>query len=264
MLPAVRAILLSGLDPDALAWSSAVVAAGANVSGTQLNNVSTLIRGLKADGVWSSLDRLWLFAAENSTQARRDLVARAVATPQNSPTFTANRGYAGDALSAYIDTGFNPASGSPHYARDSANFGAWQYLAPTAVGGCGYLGTDSVNNGVYFNTGSNVPAGVNTNTGSPMISALPGAASYLVEAERTASTAQAIYQNAVSVATKNDASVAVVSRNFFALAVNSGSGAVLFSDGGISAAFIGSSLSASQRAARYRVLRTYMTAVGIP
>jgi hypothetical protein len=69
---------------------------GGALSNSELRLVSNLIRGLKTDGVWSSLDRLWLFAAENSTQALTDLVARSSATATNSPTFTANQGFAGN------------------------------------------------------------------------------------------------------------------------------------------------------------------------
>jgi hypothetical protein len=76
-VPTQRAVLDTVIDVDARAWQTSVISAGGTVSPQQLVRVSTLIRGLKVDHVWEVHDRLWLFAAENSTQARRDLVARA-------------------------------------------------------------------------------------------------------------------------------------------------------------------------------------------
>ena len=43
--------------------------------------VNDLIVGLKTDGVWTKLDRLWIFAAENAKSSIIDMVGLASSTP---------------------------------------------------------------------------------------------------------------------------------------------------------------------------------------
>ena len=85
------------LMPDAatIAWVNQVVTNGGTVSAGRQTLVDNLIVGLKADGIWTKLERLWLFAAENTISALTDLVGLTLATANNSPTFTADVGYTG-------------------------------------------------------------------------------------------------------------------------------------------------------------------------
>lgn len=119
---------------ETTAWVAAVVGDGGTVSGTRQTLVDNLIAGLKADGVFSKLDRLWLFWAENSQSALRDLVAAAAATPVNSPGFTVDQGYTGGSTK-YISTNFNPTTApSPKYTRNSASVFTWE-LTSAAIDG---------------------------------------------------------------------------------------------------------------------------------
>jgi hypothetical protein len=249
-------------DADAVAWRAAVITAGGTVSGAQFGYVSALISGLKADGVWSSLDRLWLFAAENSTQARRDLVARVAASLQNGPTFTANRGYTGDGLSAYVDSNFNPASGTPKYSQNDASFGVWiETATSSATGSPAYIGNAGANyNMLYHPTGTTNNFGVNA-TGPQSWTVSPSTGHF--HAQRTASNAQAIYQNGASVKTGTDASAALESFTFVALANNNRGAIEQPSDARESAIWLGKSLTTGQITAFYNRMRTYMTAVGV-
>lgn len=117
------AVIRPPLDQDARKWIAAVIKGGSVVGGVQQQNVSTLIRALKRGGVWSSLDALWIFAAENATQSLIDIVGRRTAVLSGTaPTFTANRGYAGNATSAYIDFGV-AASALTNFTQNSAHIG---------------------------------------------------------------------------------------------------------------------------------------------
>ena len=51
------------------------------------------------DGVWAKLDQIWIFAAENAKSALIDLKGLATATSTGgiAPSFTADRGYTGNA-----------------------------------------------------------------------------------------------------------------------------------------------------------------------
>src|SRR5262249_42332643 len=117
-----------GDDGNANAWAQFVVLSGGTVSAARLRIVGTLIQGLKADGVWSKLDRLWLLAAENTTSALIDVKNLGAAGVIGSPTFTANRGYAGtDLVTAtdYISTNINVSTLGGQYTQNSAHFSVW-------------------------------------------------------------------------------------------------------------------------------------------
>jgi hypothetical protein len=259
--PISRTRLAMPVDPDALKWRAAVIAAGGAVSDMQKRRVSLLIAGLKKSGVWSALDRLWLFAAENSMQALVDLKARAAATPVNNPMFTANRGYAGNGSNAYIDTGFNPGTGAPNYAQDNACEGCW-VETPQASSGTAHRYI-SYNENIYTQIGQ-----LNTTSYEFGVNNGAGAASYTFStqtgvwhAQRTASNATALYQNGVSVQTSALASAVVSSRNFLVLAGNNAGSPYLPTDGRLAAVWMGKSIASP--GALYSLLRTYMAAVGV-
>ena len=88
--------------------------------------INTMIAGIKADGDWGSLGRLYVFAAEDSQAARLNIKdpSESVAFI-NSPTFTTNRGVTGDGSSAYIDIG-EAWDADGHFTLNSATI--WAYI----------------------------------------------------------------------------------------------------------------------------------------
>lgn len=73
--------------------------------------INTTIVGLKDAGVWSKLDALYVPAAHDAQAARRNWLADEYnLTAVSAPTFTVDRGYAGDGTSSYLDTGMNPST----------------------------------------------------------------------------------------------------------------------------------------------------------
>lgn len=147
----VTAIILPASGPSydasALLWKAAVVAAGGTVSDARLAIVSTLITGLKADSLWTSLDRLWLFAAENSTSALIDLKGLSTATAINSPTFTADQGYAGNGTTNYIRTGYIPNTHGVNYTQNSGAMSCYVRNNRTTTVGLPYIfGAEEANN----------------------------------------------------------------------------------------------------------------------
>jgi len=96
----------SALDLDAARWIATV--GQSNVSGPRGLLVSDTIRELKAAGVWVDLDFLPVLCAENEAQALVDWKARKTMTLINTPTFTADRGYAFS--SSGINTQFIPST----------------------------------------------------------------------------------------------------------------------------------------------------------
>lgn len=85
-----------------------------------------LIRRLKRAGVWSKLDALYILAAADAQAAQRNLKQDAFnLTPTNSPTFTADRGYQGDGVSAHLLTDFNPATAGGVLTLNSNHLSIW-------------------------------------------------------------------------------------------------------------------------------------------
>src|SRR5215475_5462531 len=75
-----RVIVAAVIDSDATAWSNQVTTNGGTVSSTRLGLISDLISGLKTDGIWTKLDRQWIYAAEDQPGALTDLVGLTLAT----------------------------------------------------------------------------------------------------------------------------------------------------------------------------------------
>ena len=89
---------------------------------------NTLVEDLKTAGVWSKLDAFYLFATDgDSNYATLNFVAPSSfqATKTNSPTFTANEGFTGDGVSAYLDTNLNASTDTTNYTQDDASFGGY-------------------------------------------------------------------------------------------------------------------------------------------
>jgi hypothetical protein len=113
------------LDAVTTAWVNAVVAAGGTVGDPRKTLVNDFVLGLKSDGVWTKFDRLYLFAAENTKSALRDLVKPTVPSLAiGTPTFTTDQGYT-TSSSNYLRITYSPGSDAVALAQASAHFSVW-------------------------------------------------------------------------------------------------------------------------------------------
>jgi hypothetical protein len=97
-----------------------------------------LVVDLKAGGIWSKLDTFAVFATDgNSDFALIDWKRLSQYTAVNSPTFTTNVGFQGNATSSYIDTNFNPSTSGVNYTLNNAS----RYFFPHAFSGARMDGT---------------------------------------------------------------------------------------------------------------------------
>lgn len=121
---------LAADDPDVAAYASALTTPPSAAERARLN---TLVRGLKADGVWALLDRLNVLAAETQQAGLRDLRAPAkTLTIGGTVTFTADRGFAGDGTTGFLDLGEPFATAGNQFALNSASLGVWCNLQGAA------------------------------------------------------------------------------------------------------------------------------------
>jgi len=116
--------LLSGskLDPSTMALVSRM---NPQPSAARIQLMNSLVVTLKRTGVWPKLEGLWVCAAQAAQNAQLNWIgASFTLIPRNSPTFTADRGYAGDGSSSYLDTGWSPSS-SAIATQNSTAVGVW-------------------------------------------------------------------------------------------------------------------------------------------
>jgi hypothetical protein len=234
-LPQLRGINIAasvggGADPATTAWVNAVVAAGGTVSVNQQGYVDTLIKALKADGTWQKLDRLWLYASENAQQAQVDLVANISHTLHSSPIFTANRGYAGDGIAAYIDTGFAPSSNGVNYSQNGACFGLYVRTAESRTASNYYFAATDDNsthaNGLRKNGGgTQYNFAINLSNTNTFVGWNLGTQTGRFHVERTGSSTSSLYQNGTQVQTNGNVPTFSPTAKFFVLAANSGASA---------------------------------------
>lgn len=110
-------------DADAAAYLNAQTTAP---SSTERSLVDALVRGLKDDGVWNSLDWLTLLAAETQQAALLNVrKPTKTLTTANTPTFTANRGFTGNGTTSYLDLGEPFATTGNLFVQNSASMGVW-------------------------------------------------------------------------------------------------------------------------------------------
>lgn len=139
-------------DADFIAWKAAVGAVGA----TQETATCNLIISLKAHSLWTTTDRIWLFASENTTQALTDIKSLSVATvPAGSPAHVASQGYTGNGTT-YVNTGYTSGT---NFTQNSAS--ATAYVRNNRTSGANYV---SLGNYDSPNTGNTTILLVNGNT----------------------------------------------------------------------------------------------------
>ena len=118
-----------GLDADYQAVLDRSTALGYTApSAAQQTLQNTLVEDLKTAGVWSKLDLLYVFATDGDSDYATlnwKTPASFQATKVNSPTFTSNQGFNGDAASSYLNTNWSLANDSVNFTETSASLGAW-------------------------------------------------------------------------------------------------------------------------------------------
>lgn len=266
-----RAIATSGYlavdtDSDVQAWLNTVRPLHGTPSSARQTLLHNLVVGLKADGVWSKLDRLWVFAQEMQSGALVDFIGRSRATPVNAPAFALDRGFTGNGSTSYIDSNWNPTSG-PNYALNNAHISVWTALTDTqfrnALGNQTTSPSTSISTVRYQVANTAWFGAVNDNTG--ILASTFGATAGHVVVSRTSSSALNIYGNGGN---KNsdgaNSSVGIPNFNFLICAINASGtpGGYFFNQ--VSAVSSGASLTDTDVSNFYSRLRTYMTAVGVP
>jgi hypothetical protein len=220
---------------------------------------NSLIDGLVADGVWTKLDALYIFAAADEATALTNLVQADYAaeryTTATDQTFTADDGWTGGSFLIKINSTFNPSTAvGAKYVQNSAHVSCWR---------ASNVQEDRNTIGAVTTAGSAtrvLPRWSDTNTywrvnsGSDEVSAnvaANGGGGFML-AQRTGAGALALYQNGSSIATGSTASTSPMNEEICFAACN----------GLVTCASIGAHMSTGEVSAFYSRLQTYLSGVG--
>jgi hypothetical protein len=238
-----------GPDPATLAL---VARMSATPDAARVAAIDGCVRALKRAGVWAKLHALYLIAAHEAQAAGLNWTgADHALTPVNAPAFTADRGYAGDGTSSYLDTGWAPNLG----AQDSLCFGFWVLgnLQAGAGSGTGTAASVAVNPRTGADAGS-----YRINAAAPFSASGQSDSRGLTTVNRSAANACQAYRGGVEVASAATASVAPSAASLCLGRFNTGG----YNSHQYAAAAIGASLDAGEQAALHAALAGYLAAVG--
>jgi len=150
-------------------------------------------------GSGSVFDRLFIMQMANSTDALLDVCGHTSAT-NTGTTFAANQGFTGGAAqnnTAWIDSQFDPSSGTNRYVQNSAHVGCWILTNVSNTDGMCVGLSDTVNSrNTWINEDAGGSAFVRINENSPSTSAAVATAKGDWILSRTAASTATLYQNA--------------------------------------------------------------------
>jgi len=225
--------------------------------------IARCIGALYAGGVWAKTDVLWMLAAHDAQAARLNWITPASFTLSevNSPTFTTDRGYAGDGSTSYLDTGWDAATNGVSYTQNSAHAGVY---ARTDGNGNVNLGTGTNTNATIL-----IQAKVNGSSSRVRVNATSAGGSTPTGQNGT----MPLHRMGVRRASATDiipvldgadgTSISFASTTLSATDLNFGRyNLTSFGSGQTAAGHVGGALDATEGLAFYNALHDYMVAVG--
>lgn len=257
------ASLIGSADPDVRLWSIAVGANGGWVSPARLAIVTAFVAAEKASGAWALTDDYWGLWGENEAQALTSLKQRRLATKVNTPTFTADRGYAFDGSSQYLRLGFIPSTHGINFTGTSQRLAVYERTNVSSSGfAIGSYVSSTRNNILNPRTGANAYfADLNSqDTTSGTSTDSRG----LTSAYRTTGPTWGIRKNGIAANTFSPASNGTTASNLelYLGCYNSGGSPIGYRASSIGFAVIGGPLSDDLEAAQYANIQAWATAIG--
>ena len=225
---------------------------------TRKGHINALIVALKAAGIWSKLDALFLLAAHTAQAARLNIVQDAYnLVPVNSPTFTTDRGYVADGTTSKLTSTFNPSSAPPpKYTVDSAFVFGWSRTAAANNGPFLIAPTGTNMFMIVRNASNGFNSRLNSNVNSGAAGVLDGSGGFVLS--RTAVGTVNAYRNGSSLGALTSPTGGALPNSTFGILSTGGGGATV--EG--AAIGWGGGLTADEVSAFHGAMNAYMTAVG--
>lgn len=208
----------AGYGAYTTAWYTQVLANGGTATAGELAALTVFETAVGAD--MAEFDRLWIHGLSNSVAARVSFVnpTSTLISLVNSPTFTANQGYAGNSATMALETNYNLSTQSVKYTRDSSSAYAYTRININAAGlALGIYSAPHISAAFYPRFGGNNIFYNNANAGVDGIAAVADSLG-LFSVVRTSSTDITAYKRGVSIGTLSRASVALINGTPYVLA----------------------------------------------
>lgn len=197
----------------------------------QRTKQNQLIIDLKAAGIWSLIDVLYVFATDGSSDFAT-LNWKSPTTFQltkvNSPTFTTNQGFAGNGTTSYLNTNWTPSTNGVNVTLNNASYseGVTTDVANLNQEDFGGIGASSANS-LRFNprTGANQTAGrLHTTGGGPV--AGPGNTNSVgfYQFRRVGAGAFEVFKNGANLGSTTSSSNGLTTVPIFICALNNNNG----------------------------------------
>ncbi len=247
-----------GPDGDVKAWVAAVVAAGGTVSAGRQAIVTTFVAAEKTSGAWYLTDDYW----ENAPQALTSLKQRRLATTVNSPTFTADRGYAGDGATSYVSTGFAPFSNA--VAMTGTSMRAALYERTDAAAGAGVGATNALLDEQSLLLRARAGTVMQGRLNSLFVDIANASSIGSFAFSRSGSTFT-YWKNGSSLGTVVPGVIttgALTTRSLFIGALNLDGAAASWCAGQLGLVAVGAALSSGQELAQYNAVQAWATSIG--
>lgn len=225
--------------------------------------IDQTIRQLKQHGIWQKLDVFWMLAAHDAQAARLNWKAPGTftLTAVNSPTFTADRGYAGNGTTSYLNTGWNPSTNAVQTQQNNSHVMNWTRNV--------YASGDRTDIGCYTSVGllncSRLSlagkATFQSTSATPPAQFASTTAGMTVGVGRSG-PAQEIYENGLSLATDADATSALPNAVAFICALNFSGSAAQHTTRQQAAGSFGAAFSSAEVASYSAIIRNHMNRIG--
>jgi hypothetical protein len=241
----------SGLDPDALAWRAAVIAAGSSVDGGVVTAVSRFVKGCKADGIWDAMKSVVLLAGADTLAGALAPLKGTAPTSYNfvSGDYSKTSGLVGNGSTKYLDS--NRAGNAD--PQDDNHMAMWvSDVGTTATQS--FVGSVATVETYFFKNSSGGTGYLNNNASTGVTAQYPGNGSLLGMSRSQASEFLVRLNGAI--VTRVSASTGVNSIDAFVFARNSNGTALGHVDSTLAFYSIGESLDLALLDARVSALMT--------
>jgi hypothetical protein len=256
----------SNFDPATTAWVAQVVTNGGSVSGTRKTVVDTFIKCVKSASLWTTLDRYWLYAGENTQSALTDMVNLQSASNVGGATFTANVGYVTNNTGQYVDTLYIPNTSAVNYTLNSASAGVViQTNRTVGANVVEFGGSDAAFTHVTDLNGldgaGNAGAAINATPDSGTNASATAKGSWL--ASRTGASTGEIYLNGTGLFAVTHTAAGLPDHSIVMGALNQGGSIGNFTTDQYSSFFAGAGMNATQAGNFETCQNAMMTSIGI-
>jgi len=219
---------------------------------------------LSGSNVFAKLDLLYAEGAATNQAGRINWInpGTFTCTEVNSPTFTADQGFAGNGTTSYLDTGYTPSTNGSTFTQNSACLFVWSRTnsrsnSAAAIGAA----TSDAPAVAYINPWNlsvdNVSHGLNGSTGFNAFAPTSAAGFFCLT--RTASTGYDVYRNTTNLGTQTSTSAG---RSDQVMRICGGNVSANFTTRQILFAGCGGGLNANEVADLFNALDAYRTAIG--